>query len=571
MSHFSMTTQGVLALVFGLIAFAVAWISFISRDNKAASDVINEGNASVSNGSAQNRTVLVAAVVAVILIALTYLGSIYIATHFGQEHAITFNPGQYRRVVLNSGEPVSTAMKALNTTSDARALNAAIAAVQSMVDAGDAEAAFRLGRYYHLESAEPNYALALKYYQIAFGKGHAWATNNLGLLYRDGLGVKRSDEEAYKYFQIASRQNNPWSCVNLADMAFRGRNDVPPDASKGIAWLEEGALNNCTLCLIEEAAIYHSGYFGIQADRDKCVALLNKAAALGDSQAKLITAESNIVGDGVPQNSSTSSTILKTLSDDGDGDASTLLGELSSDDKIRNYLFENTMGGIRQMPADLTTAFPQDTGRAIRYWERGTQQGSCQSWIDLSSVYDRGIGVSTDYQRGADYVQRAVRCDPTNNFYLWKLGMRLYDAKGMNRDCEAAEKLLTQSLYRGNADAAVNLGYIYDKGCTPIARDDNRAFDFYLLCAKLEVALCQNNVGAMLKHGRGVATADLARAYGWMKLASLHGNDLATANLQDPLFTASIRSAGLADLAEIQLRLATVPADPQAILRDPWY
>jgi hypothetical protein len=51
----------------------------------------------------------------------------------------------------------------------------------------------------------------------------------------------------------------------------------------------------------------------------------------------------------------------------------------------------------------------------------------------------------------------------------------------------------------------------------------------------------------------------------------MHGNDLAKANLQDPLFTPSVRAAGLVQLAEIQSRLLTVPANPQAIMRDPWY
>jgi uncharacterized protein len=569
MSHLSIATQGVVALVLGLIAFAALWSRFSSRDEKSASDAINRGTTPDRDSSAQKRIVTAAAVLLIVL-SLGYVGYIYVAPQFGRQHAITFYPGQYRRVVLNSGEPVSTAMKAVNTASDTKALNAAIAAMQSMVDAGDAEAAFRLGRYYHLESAEPNYALALKYYQIAFEKNHAWATNNLGLLYRDGLGVARNEGTAYEYFQMASRRNNPWSYLNLADMTFRGLG-VPADASKGIAWLEEGARNNCTLCLIEEAAIYHSGAYGIDADSNKTVTLLDKAAALGDSQAKLIIAELHIVGDGVAQSSSTSFTILQTLSDDGDGDASTLLGELSSDDKIRNYLFESALGGVDQMPADFTEAFPQDTATAIRYWARASQQGSCQSWIDLSSVFDRGIGVSTDYHRAADYVGRAVRCDPTNSFYLWKLAMRSFDAKGVSRDCETAEKLFTQSLDHGYADAAVDLGYIYDKGCAPIARDDQRAFQIYLLGAKLGVPLCQNNVGAMIKHGRGVAAADLARGYGWIKLASLRGDELAKANLQDPLFTAKVRAAGLADLADIQLRLLTVPADPQAILRDPWY
>lgn len=568
MSHLSIATQSVVALVLGLIAFAALWSRFSRRDETPASDAINQGTTPDQDSSAQKRIVPVAAVL--IVLSIGYAGYIYFAPQLGPQHAITFYPGQYQRVVLNSGEGVSAAMKAVNTASDAEALNSAIAAVQSMVDAGDAEAAFRLGRYYHLESAEPNYALALKYYQIASDKNHAWATNNLGLLYRNGLGVARNAQKAYEYFQMASRQNNPWSYLNLAEMTFRGLG-VPTDASKGIAWLEEGARNNCTLCLIEEAALYHSGAYGIDADSHKAVALLDKAAALGDSQAKVIIAELHIVGDGVAQSSSTAFTILKTLSDDGDGGATNLLGELSSDDKIRNYLFETALGGVGQMPADFTEAFPQDTTTALRYWQRASQQGSCQSWIDLSSVFDRGIGVSADYQRAADYVGRAVRCDPTNSFYLWKLGMRFRDAKGMSRDCETAAKLFTQSLDHGYADAAVDLGYIYDKGCAPIARDDSRAFQLYLLGAKLGVPLCQNNVGAMLKHGRGVGAADPARGYGWIKLASLRGDELAKANLQDPLFTAKVRASGLVDLADIQARLLAVPADPQAILRDAWY
>jgi hypothetical protein len=75
----------------------------------------------------------------------------------------------------------------------------------------------------------------------------------------------------------------------------------------------------------------------------------------------------------------------------------------------------------------------------------------------------------------------------------------------------------------------------------------------------------------MIKHGRGVEAADPARGYGWIKLAAIRGDDLAKANLQDPLFTPSVRAAGLAQLAYIQSRLLTVPTDSQAILRDPWY
>jgi rhomboid protease GluP len=482
---------------------------------------------------------------------------------------IEFSPGQYQRVVFNSGEKVSAAMQAVHAAADPTASAAAIAVLQQMADAGNDEAAFRLGRYYDRESSEPDYELALKYYRMASDKNHAWATNNLGVLYLHGLGVPRDKDKANEYLRKAADEHSQWAYLNLANAAFgRGGKE---DANKGMEWLEQGRLNQCTMCLIEQAAIYHSGAYGFPRDSAKTITLLNKAAALGDSQATLIIAELHIVGDGVPQSSRTAFEMLKTLSDNGDGYASTLLGELSSDDKIRNYLFETALGGTRHLPADLAAAIPQDTSKAIHYWERASQQGSCQSWIDLSSVYDRGVDVAKDYRKGADYVEQGVHCDPANGFYLWKFAMRYYDAQGRDRDCVSAEKLFRESLDHGQDDAGVNLGYIYDKGCGPIARDDHHALQIYLLCAKLGVALCENNVGAMLKHGRGVEAADVARGYGWIKLAAMHGNDLAKANLQDPLFTPSMRAAGLVQLAEIQSRLLTVPSNSQAILRDPWY
>ena len=472
---------------------------------------------------------------------------------------IDFYPGQYARIVFDSGEDVSAAMKVVRGASNPTELNAAIAAVQKLVDAGDAEAAFRLGRFYHLESAEPNYALAFQYYQIAVAENHAWAMNNLGLLYQSGLGVNRDQSQAYVHFEQAYRHKNPWAYNNLSQM------------TGSIKWLTEGAANDCTLCLIQEAAAYHSGVYGVRRDTNKTVELLRKASALGDSQATLIMAELYLVGDGLPQSSAKSFDTLKALSDQGDADATNRLGELVADNQILHYTFDHFLGGGDQIPDDFNNAFPQSPAKAIHYWELANQQGSCQSLVNLSSVYDRGVGVGVDHKRAADYVEQAVRCDPIDSFYLWKLALRFFDANGRTHDCEAAEKYLRASLVHGYADAAVDLGYIFDKGCGPIARDEPRAFQIYLLGAKLGVALCQNNVGAMLKHGRGVKEADPGRGYGWIKLAALKGDELANKNLQDPLFTAEVRAVGLAHLADIQARLILNSADPQVIMSDPWY
>jgi membrane associated rhomboid family serine protease/TPR repeat protein len=486
-----------------------------------------------------------------------------------RRNRIELYPGMYQRVVFKSGEKVTAAMKVVHEAMHTPDLDAAIDGVRRMADAGDAEAAFRLGRYYDRESGEPDYASALKYYQMASEKNHGWATNNLAMLYEGGKGAPKNTGKAHAYFEKAASLHDQWAYVTLAEEIFRsGEKDA---AKNGIEYLDEAGHNQCTMCLVEEAAIYHVGGYGVARDSDKTLWLLNKAAALGDVQATLIIAEMHIVGDGVEQNSKTAVEMLKTLSDNGDAYASTLLGELSSDDKIRNYLFDTKLGGASHIPKDLTAAIPQDTSKAIQYWERANAQGSCQSWIDLSSTYDRGISVPQDYRRGADDVERAVHCDPANGFFLYKLSERFYGDRGRDRDCLAAERFLRESLDHGYDDAAVNLGYIYDKGCEPIARDDYRALQIYLLGAKLGVALCENNVGAMVKHGRGIGTADPARGYGWIRLAAMHGNDLAKANLKDPLFTPSVQAAGLLQLADIQIRLRSVPSTAQAILKDPWY
>ena len=498
------------------------------------------------------------------------LGLAYQVAHSFKRHFIAFYPGLYAHVPMRSGEEVSAAMRAVHAASDPKALDTAVANMKAMIEAGDSEAAFRLGRYYHLESAEPDYALALKYYQIAVDDRHAWAINNVGLLYRDGLGVQQNEEKAYQYFQRAAREHSQWAYVNLADMTLGGRR-FGGDTHGGMDWLEQGAADDCTLCLVEEAAAYHSGTHGVRRDTDKAIALLNKAAALGDPQASLILAEMELVGDGLAQNPTDASKRLQSLSDQGFGNASNLLGELAADDKIRDYLFTHYLGGVEQIPETLKAAFAQRPVDAIKYWELAEQQGNCQSLIDLSSVFDRGIGVDANPQQAANYVTQAVHCEPDNSFYVWKLAMRFYDAKGRDQDCQYAEKLFRQSLDLGYADAAVNLGYIYDKGCGSIARDDDRAFQIYLLGAKLGVALCQNNVGAMLKHGRGVPNEDLARGYGWQQLAALRGDELAKKNLQDPRFTPEIRVMGLANAADIQARLLRTPSNHQSIKEDPWY
>ena len=65
----------------------------------------------------------------------------------------------------------------------------------------DPESLFQLGeKHYHGTGVSQDYKEAAYFYRQAAEKGHARAAEQLGYMYRDGLGVERSWSEAQKWF-----------------------------------------------------------------------------------------------------------------------------------------------------------------------------------------------------------------------------------------------------------------------------------------------------------------------------------------------------------------------------------
>jgi TPR repeat protein len=483
-----------------------------------------------------------------------------------------FQPSGHGLVPMASGPELVDAMHRIAAAGNTDDLKAAVAVVQKMADGGDAEAAFRLGRYYHLESGHPNYALALGLYKEAMEKGHMWATNNIGLMYQNGMGVPRDFQRAREYFERAAAKNDPYAFYNLSVMSFLGQG-VPKDNAAGFAWLSKGMALHLPLCLYETAAIYYSGAYAVPVDLGKAMSLGAQAAALGDRQATWGVAKMYILGEGTPQNIPKGMEMMRMLSDQGFAKATDSMGELYADSKIRSVFFDDFSGHDSGPAVELAKAVPTDPTKAIAYWQVSSRQGYCHSMVNLSSLNHRGICVPHEHTIGARYVASAAACDPSNSFILWKLGMRFYDANGIPRDCAAAAKVLLQSLRLGYSEAAVNLGYMYDKGCDTIARDDKQAFEIYLLGAKAGSPLCQNNVGAMLKHGRGVGAPDVVRGYAWLKLAASNGEELAMKNLTgfDNLFTDEVRREGMEHLQVIRKMILNSGDDRRIVMGDMSY
>ena len=84
----------------------------------------------------------------------------------------------------------------------------------------------------------------------------------------------------------------------------------------------------------------------------------------------------------------------------------------------------------------------------------------------------------------------------------------------------------------GNADAEELIGVMYALGLG-VARDDVRAFEWYLRASLKGHPGAQSGLGWYYEVGRGVAAPDLVRAYLWYALSAIGGDVDAPDSLEE--------------------------------------
>lgn len=83
-------------------------------------------------------------------------------------------------------------------------------------------------------AARNDYGKAMQLWRRAADAGHGGSRAMLGMLYENGLGVPKSDEQAAKWYRLAVEQDQTVALFNLAIMYDEGRG-VPQDAVRARA------------------------------------------------------------------------------------------------------------------------------------------------------------------------------------------------------------------------------------------------------------------------------------------------------------------------------------------------
>jgi uncharacterized protein len=418
---------------------------------------------------------------------------------------ITFEP----RPAVSADASVESVMQNLYNTTSEEEYTSAIANIQTLADAGNAEAAFRLAMFFHLESPWLDYKRALALYNMASNKGHAWAINNLGLMYEEGLAVTKDMNRAIELYKMAADKGEARGYMNMARLYFLGKG-VERNPALGVEWDEKGGAKGFALAYNELSQVYCCHLYEVPQDLEKSLYYRQKAAELGDTEAQWNVAQRYLEGNGAPQQARYGAATMEKLAAENNSDAL------------------NSLGTTYARGRGVTI----DKALAVQYWLKAVELGNCLSMMNLAEAYDHGWGVDLDAKKATEYIQQAVQCNsPPAAFDVWKLAKRYQHADGTEQDCAQAVDLYNRAAALGQADAYADLGYIYQNGCGTIQVDTAKAFANYLHGAKLGSAICQNNVASILDDGSESIPRNPVRAYAWLLMAKENTNEAATAHL----------------------------------------
>lgn len=201
---------------------------------------------------------------------------------------------------------------------------------------------------------------------------------------------------------------------------------------------------------------------------------------------------------------------------------------------------------------------------ALKLYEQGAELGDAYAQYNLSVMYEKGQGVSSDHAKANDYLLKAAKnklavaqfnlgqkymagdgvpSDPAEAAKWWELASDQGDlyaktnlgnlyamGRGVARDGAKARQLYTEAAMAGDNLARLLLGAIYAKG-NDVPQSYELARKWWQKAAFCGYAKAQHNLGLMYAQGHGVAK-DYPQAFGWFTLAFEHGDYTAEASLQ---------------------------------------
>jgi TPR repeat protein len=164
----------------------------------------------------------------------------------------------------------------------------------------------------------------------------------------------------------------------------------------------------------------------------------------------------------------------------------------------------------------------QNYNKALKLYLKAAGQGDAEAQYIAGGMYYRGFGTAKDIKKGTELLLAAAQHGVENPDSNLLLGQAFFLGSVLPRNYDKALQWYTKAADGGNAEAQNELGFIYYSG-KGVTRDLAKGAAYFVKAAQLNLPIAQYNAGLVYFSGNGVESVDLAKAYGWMSLASANG------------------------------------------------
>jgi TPR repeat protein len=369
---------------------------------------------------------------------------------------------------------------------------------------------------------------AFAVFQTGAVHGDTTSIRNLGISFRDGLGVARDYEKAREWFEKAADRGDASAMSSLGELYRDGRG-VAQDYAEAREWYGKAADNGDPIAMTNLGLLYDNGH-GVAQDYAEAREWYGKAADNGDPIAMTNLGLLYDNGHGVAQDYAEAREWYGKAADNGDPIAMTNFG----------LLYDNGHG------------VAQDYAKAREWYEKAADKGEATAMDNLGLLYENGRGVAQDYAKAREWYERAA--DKGDATAMNNLGVLYRDGLGVAQDYATAREWFAKAADKGEAIAMTSLGVLYDSGLG-VAQDYATARRWYERAAEKGEATAMDNLGLLYENGRGVAQ-DYAKAREWYEKAADKGDESAKADLENLSISEAAGAGRYAEAFQLQEALA---------------
>jgi eukaryotic-like serine/threonine-protein kinase len=332
--------------------------------------------------------------------------------------------GQKRRCDLAAASPFDKERprSVAAVASDKIDPNVAVPACEAAANAApdDGRMMFQLGRSY---GAAKDYEKARVAYRKADELGNVLATNNIGALYSDGLGVKQDKAEARAWFQRAASEGLALAMKNLGELYAEGKGGQQ-DYTQARQWYERAASAGDIDAMVKLGLLHEDG-LGVTKDYSEARRWYEKAAAAGNTRAMVNLAVLYQNGSGVTKDNAEAWRWYDKAAAAGNSSAMFMLG------------FFNDNG------IAVSKAYPE----ARRWYEKAAALGHAGAMNNLGVLYAQGAGVAKDYSEARRWYEKAAAAG--NAMAMNNIGFLYQHGYGVPQDHAEARRWYEKAVAAG--------------------------------------------------------------------------------------------------------------------------